>query len=70
MTAALVEPARSAQPPTTLEESWTLEETLSHLSRKAGLAADAWRTGASFEVFEGQKFEESRESGEKPHGGG
>ena len=56
-------------PQVPIEEKWTLEETLAHLSRKAGLAADAWKEGATFEVFEGQKFEESRGSGEARHGG-
>ena len=57
-------------PQVPVEEKWTLEETLSHLSRKAGLAADAWKSGADFEVFEGQKFGESRGSREGRHGGG
>ena len=38
------------------EQGWTLEETLTHLSRKAGLAGDAWREGASFTVFEAIVF--------------
>jgi AmmeMemoRadiSam system protein B/AmmeMemoRadiSam system protein A len=41
-----------------LEQGWGLEETLTHLARKAGLSANAWRAGASFEVFDGQKFSE------------
>jgi len=40
------------------DQGWNLEETLSHLSEKAGLAADAWRSGTQFEVFEAQVFEE------------
>jgi hypothetical protein len=47
-----------------VEEGWTVEQTLSHLSQKAGLPEDAWREGAVFEVFEGQKFEEHH--GAKP----
>jgi len=39
------------------EQGWTREETLAHLSRKAGLPQDAWRGGASFEVFTTQIFE-------------
>ncbi|MBL7115633.1 MAG: AmmeMemoRadiSam system protein A [Kiritimatiellae bacterium] len=38
-------------PEVATEQGWTKEETLSHLSMKAGLAADAWREGASFQVF-------------------
>ncbi|MEA3275601.1 MAG: AmmeMemoRadiSam system protein B [Pseudomonadota bacterium] len=37
-------------------EGWTREETLSHLARKAGLPADAWRDGASLEVFSSTKY--------------
>lgn len=40
------------------EQGWTLEETLSHLSMKAGLAPDAWREGAEFMVFEAIVFHE------------
>jgi AmmeMemoRadiSam system protein B/AmmeMemoRadiSam system protein A len=45
------------------EEGWTLEETLAHLSRKAGLPSDAWKDGAAFSVFTGQVFREGREAG-------
>jgi AmmeMemoRadiSam system protein A len=34
------------------EQGWTVEETLTSLSHKAGLPADAWREGATFKVFE------------------
>jgi AmmeMemoRadiSam system protein A len=34
------------------EQGWTVEETLSSLSMKAGLPPDAWREGARFKVFE------------------
>lgn len=34
------------------EQGWTREDTLTHLSRKAGLPYDAWRSGARFQVFE------------------
>jgi AmmeMemoRadiSam system protein A len=57
-------------PQVPVEEKWTLEETLSHLSRKAGLPADAWKEGATFEIFEGQKFEERSGTKESRHGGG
>ena len=40
------------------EQGWTLEETLSALSEKAGLPPDGWKDGASFSVFTGQVFEE------------
>jgi AmmeMemoRadiSam system protein B/AmmeMemoRadiSam system protein A len=42
------------------ELGWTLEQTLSALAEKAGLAADGWRDGARFSVFTGQAFEEER----------
>ena len=47
-------------PPPRLTGSVPIEETLAHLSRKAGLPSDAWREGASFQVFEGQVFNEPR----------
>jgi len=34
------------------EQGWNKEETLTHLSMKAGLDADAWKEGAAFQVFE------------------
>jgi AmmeMemoRadiSam system protein A len=40
------------------EQGWTRDEMLSHLARKAGLPADAWRQGATFEVFTAQVIEE------------
>ncbi len=46
-------------PHVAIEKGWSLEETLAHLSVKAGLPMDAWREGASFAVFDGQKFEET-----------
>ena len=33
------------------EQGWTVEETLSSLSQKAGLPANAWQSGATFKVF-------------------
>lgn len=39
-------------PEVAVEQGWTRETTLSYLSRKAGLSADAWREGAQFQVFE------------------
>jgi len=38
-------------PEVAAEQSWDKEETLSSLSRKAGLPPDAWREGARFKVF-------------------
>jgi MEMO1 family protein len=40
------------------EQGWTLADTLSHLSRKAGLGHDGWREGAEFKVFEALVFHE------------
>jgi len=34
------------------EEGWTVNQTLTHLSAKAGLYKDAWKSGAEFLVFE------------------
>ena len=48
------------------EQGWTLEETLTYLSRKAGLPSDAWKSpDAKFTVFEAIVFKESdfREAG-------
>ena len=39
-------------PEVATEQGWTVEETLSSLSMKAGLPSDAWRQGAKFKVFE------------------
>ena len=40
------------------EQGWGIEETLTHLSMKAGLPPDAWKEGASFTVFEAVVFHE------------
>jgi len=40
------------------EQGWDLATTLTHLARKAGLPADAWKEGADFTVFEAQVFHE------------
>jgi MEMO1 family protein len=45
-------------PQVAVEQGWTLEETLGSLARKAGLPADGWKDGASFEVFQAQVFHE------------
>jgi AmmeMemoRadiSam system protein A len=38
------------------EQGWDLEQTLTQLSLKAGLPADAWRAGAVLLVFEAEVF--------------
>jgi AmmeMemoRadiSam system protein A len=40
------------------EQGWTLPETLTHLSIKAGLPPDAWKDGARYTVFEAIVFSE------------
>ena len=40
------------------EQGWDLATTLAHLSLKAGLPADAWRSGATFETFRAEVFHE------------
>ena len=40
------------------EQGWNIEQTLTALSRKAGLAPNAWQEGAEFDVFEAQVIEE------------
>lgn len=42
------------------EQGWDLETMLAHLSRKAGLPSDAWKSGARFEVFQAHVFHETR----------
>jgi len=41
------------------EQGWGRDEMLSHLSRKAGLPADAWKEGASFQTFQAIVFSEA-----------
>jgi MEMO1 family protein len=50
-------------PQVAVEQRWNVEQMLGALTRKAGLAENAWREGARFSVFEGQVFKE----GEKTH---
>lgn len=40
------------------EQGWDRDTMLRALCRKAGLGADEWKSGMSFEVFEAQVFEE------------
>jgi len=39
---------------------WSLDETLTQLSKKAGLEADDWKEGAHFDVFQAEVFEEEK----------
>ena len=34
-----------------MEQGWSVEETMTHLCRKAGLPPDAWRSGAEIHTF-------------------
>jgi len=43
-------------PEVALEQGWDRQQTLDQLARKAGLAEDAWREGARFQVFESQTY--------------
>jgi AmmeMemoRadiSam system protein B/AmmeMemoRadiSam system protein A len=45
-------------PQVATEQGWTVQQTLTELSRKAGLPPDAWREGASFQVFQAEVFGE------------
>jgi AmmeMemoRadiSam system protein A len=40
------------------EQGWDRETTLNHLAIKAGLAADDWRQGAQFAIYEAIVFKE------------
>ena len=42
------------------EQGWDLNQTLTNLSRKAGLPVDAWKEGASFLVFQADVFGEEK----------
>jgi MEMO1 family protein len=54
-------------PQVAVDQVWTVEETLDHLARKAGLAPGAWREDTRFEVFSCQVFSETdRESTPDP----
>ncbi|MGA2094324.1 MAG: AmmeMemoRadiSam system protein A, partial [Sedimentisphaerales bacterium] len=45
-------------PQVAIEQKWTLAETLTQLSLKAGLPADGWKKDATFEVFQAEVFGE------------
>ena len=42
------------------EQGWDVNKMLTQLSLKAGLAADAWKEGANFLVFQAEVFGEER----------
>ena len=44
-------------PEVAVEQGWNKEQTLSSLSRKAGMNADAWKSGCRFKVFSSVKLE-------------
>lgn len=46
-------------PQVALEQGWNVEETLDHLSQKAGLNADAWKSDCNFKTFTAQVFGET-----------
>jgi len=41
------------------EQGWDLDTMLTHLSLKAGLSGNAWKSGASFQVFQAHVFNEA-----------
>jgi AmmeMemoRadiSam system protein B/AmmeMemoRadiSam system protein A len=47
-------------PQVATEQGWDLNQTLTNLSKKAGLEDDAWKEGASFLVFQAVVFGEER----------
>lgn len=46
-------------PEVATEQGWNKDQFLSALSQKAGLPANGWKEGATFQVFESQKITES-----------
>ena len=42
------------------EQGWSLTQMLDELCLKAGLPRDAWKSGASFQVFQADVFSESQ----------
>lgn len=50
------------------QQGWTLEETLTHLSQKAGLAPNAWKDpNCQFQTFQATVFAETHPTPEAPH---
>jgi AMMECR1 domain-containing protein len=45
-------------PSVATEYNWDLNELLTQLSLKAGCGPDDWKTGARFDVFQSDSFEE------------
>jgi len=52
-------------PQVAVEYGWTREEFLDQTCVKAGLPPDAWRNGATIEVFSAEVFSESDNEGSK-----
>lgn len=48
-------------PQVATEQGWDIPTMLTQLSLKAGLPADAWKTGASFQVFQAQIFHQKKD---------
>jgi AmmeMemoRadiSam system protein A len=48
-------------PQVAIEHEWSRDEFVRHTCLKAGLAADAWRRGATLFIFEAQVFGEDDE---------
>jgi AmmeMemoRadiSam system protein B/AmmeMemoRadiSam system protein A len=46
-------------PSVAVEQGWTRDEMLAHLSVKAGLPSDAWKKNATFYTFQAEAFGES-----------
>jgi AmmeMemoRadiSam system protein A len=44
-------------PQVATEQGWDLTTTLTHLALKAGLPADGWQTGATYQIFEAELLE-------------
>jgi len=44
------------------EQGWDLETTLTHLSMKAGLSSDAWKSNTRFKTFQAHVFHETKET--------
>ena len=47
-------------PSVAVEQGWTRDEMLEHLSMKAGLPSDAWKNNAVFHTFQATAFRESK----------
>lgn len=47
-------------PQVATEQGWNIEQTLTHLSLKAGLPAEAWQDGTTFQTFQAEVFGEEK----------